>query len=163
MSNPLLVGGLFGLICGALIISTHHWGFGSEWLRLIVAVALIWLISIPLFGTLGRWHVVSEEAERSPEARKWSLVGGIALAVAVSAVLGMQVCIWLAVRSSEPESYDKLLFVMRLHKTGLLVTGVALVVAAVAFRLRKKALKELQRKQPDEATASREGDGEGAQ
>jgi phage shock protein PspC (stress-responsive transcriptional regulator) len=36
--------GLCGLIFGVLVGSSHYWGFGNEWLRLVIAVLICWMV-----------------------------------------------------------------------------------------------------------------------
>jgi len=60
-SNAIFCFGLCGLIFGALVGSSHYWGFGKEWLRLVTVVLICWAIMPIIVRAVTRWRAVPSE------------------------------------------------------------------------------------------------------
>jgi hypothetical protein len=87
LSNPLLIGGLNGLLLGGFITSSRYWGFSNDWLAFAVVIAICWPLSLILLKILGHWEVTQEYSEDAPNARMWSRVLAIGLWVGCAALV----------------------------------------------------------------------------
>ncbi|OHB58514.1 MAG: hypothetical protein A2173_07450 [Planctomycetes bacterium RBG_13_44_8b] len=72
ISNPIACFGLCGLIFGVLIGSSHYWGFGNEWLRLVTAVLISWMVLPIIIRKIGRSQVLSSKQKSPTKTQKWS-------------------------------------------------------------------------------------------
>jgi phage FluMu protein Com len=81
VSNPILCFGLCGLIFGILIGSSHHWGFGNEWLRLVIAVLACWIVLPIIVRAGGRWHILVDRPKSAVGIRKLSWLVPVSLLV----------------------------------------------------------------------------------
>ncbi|MCX5634922.1 MAG: hypothetical protein NTW55_03645 [Planctomycetota bacterium] len=102
LSNGLFIASLYGLFCGALIVSTLYWGFSSEWVRIIVVIAICWFVVWPIFcRLLGHWQIVTDLSELihpSPKARKWSRYAGLSFWLSGAAVISVSLIWWFYLR-----------------------------------------------------------------
>jgi hypothetical protein len=80
ISNAILCFGLSGLIFGIVIGGSHHLSFGNacppfvwrEWLRLIIAVLVCWIVLPIIVRVVGRWHILAEGQKSTVGIRKMS-------------------------------------------------------------------------------------------
>ncbi len=75
LSNGVFLGGGYGLCCGCLIVSTKYWGFGSEWIRLVIIIPVCWFFWSVLCRFLGHWRIVTKELQPnqySPRIKRYS-------------------------------------------------------------------------------------------
>lgn len=106
MSNPMLVGGLCGLLYGAVIGGLISWEFASEWIRMALALILCWFVITPaMFRLAPRWQVLPDGAEParpaskwSAQVRKWSRIRSVAIWVGGVVGLGLAVSNDMSVR-----------------------------------------------------------------
>ena len=98
LSNDLFISSLYGLSCGALIVSTGYWGFGSEWVRIVVVIALCWFVVLPIFcRLLGHWRIVPDSSEfkkPSPEKRRWSRYASLSFLLSCASMISVSIIWW---------------------------------------------------------------------
>lgn len=98
LSNELFIASLYGVFCGALVVSTRYWGFGSEWLRIIVVIAICWFIVWPIFiRLLGHWKIVtnlSKLKQLSPKAKMWRLYANLSFSLSAALFFSSSLIWW---------------------------------------------------------------------
>jgi len=100
ISNAILCFGLCGLIFGIIVGSSHYWAFGNacppfvwrEWLRLVIAVLICWMVLPIVVRAVGRWRVVSSEQKAAAGIQKWSRFVPLSI-LALAIVFGITYCI----------------------------------------------------------------------
>lgn len=92
ISNAIFCFGLCGLIFGALVGSSHYWGLGNEWLRLVTAVLICWAVMPIIVRTVGRWHVLADRQKSTVGIRKLSRLVPVSLS-ALAIVFGITYCV----------------------------------------------------------------------
>jgi len=102
ISNAIFCFGLCGLIFGILVGSSHYWGFGNQWLRLVTAVLICWMVLPVIVRVVGRWQVLSSEQGGSIKKRSWLRIVPVSLS-ALAIVFGITYCVvhlafWALVR-----------------------------------------------------------------
>ncbi|MHC4464639.1 MAG: hypothetical protein ACYS30_24885 [Planctomycetota bacterium] len=85
-SNPVFVGGIIGLVSGAIAVSSRYWGFTNQWLTFAIVILICLLLMAIIIKTLGRWEVIPEGFEDSPKVQFWSRVLSISIWFAVITV-----------------------------------------------------------------------------
>lgn len=97
-SNAILLASLYGLFCGALIATSQYWKFGTEWLRILVLIAVCWFVVWPLFSRLlARWEIAADAPALiypSPKARKWSRYASLSSWLTVVAIFSPSLIWW---------------------------------------------------------------------
>ena len=98
LSNGLFIATLYGLFCGALIVSTRYWGFGSEWGRVGVVVAICWFVVWPIFcRLLGHWQTAPDSSELkkpSSENRRWSRYASLSFWLSCASIISISIMCW---------------------------------------------------------------------
>jgi len=92
ISNAIFCFGLCGLIFGALVGSSHYWGLGNEWLSLVTAVLICWMVLPIIVRAVGRWQVLSSEQGGSIKKRNWSRIVLVSLS-ALAIAFGITYCV----------------------------------------------------------------------
>jgi len=93
ISNAVFCFGLCGLIFGIIVGSSHYWAFSNacqpfvwqEWLRLVIAVLICWMVLPIVVRAVGRWHILADRPKSAVGIRKLSRfvpVSILALAIA---------------------------------------------------------------------------------
>jgi hypothetical protein len=99
ISNAIYCFGLCGLIFGIIIGSSHYWDFGNEWLRLIVAVLICWMVLPIIVRVNGSWRAVASEQNTTAGIRKWTRLIPVSI-LALAIAFGITYCIILIAFSS---------------------------------------------------------------
>ncbi len=105
ISNAVLCFGLCGLIFGIIVGSSHYWAFCNacppfvwrEWLRLVIAVLICWMVLPIVVRAVGRWRVLSSEQKAGAGIRKLSRlvpVSILALAIAFGIIYILYILIF---------------------------------------------------------------------
>lgn len=149
LSNPLLFGGFCGVLFAGLIVSSRHWGFDNEWLRLVTVVLLGWAITPIILRLVGRWHLLTNGLKESIRVQRWSRVISISSWVSFTIVIitsinfHLQVRRLLATITVEPEAIadtvERFWIIIRLSWVGLTIAGLTFAVAITASMMRNKA------------------------
>lgn len=77
LSNPAVCSVLNGLIFAGVMTGLAFVGLDYQWLRVVAAGFVSWLIHPFLVAIFGRWHSRSYRIEDSRRARGWVIVGAI--------------------------------------------------------------------------------------
>ncbi|UCE98863.1 MAG: hypothetical protein JSV82_06655 [Planctomycetota bacterium] len=148
ISNGFVCFGLCGLIFGAVLASSHLWGFRLLWLRLAIVVVVCWAILPVIVRVVGRWRVASVGAEAAMRASKWGVVAHISRWVLIISVIFTSVSVLLEYRALIAEAgdiesdlnatEDFLAAVKWVSLTGFGIAFIALIVNVIALIMRKK-------------------------
>jgi hypothetical protein len=77
LGNSALLFVFNGLVFGGLVMLLGYWGLKHEWLKVIIAVPLCWLMVPVIVQIGGRWRICSERVLDSVGVRRWSRAGSI--------------------------------------------------------------------------------------
>jgi hypothetical protein len=105
LSNDLFLASLYGAFGGALIVSTRYWGFGSEWLRIIVVIAICWFVVWPIFiRLLGHWKIVTDLSklkQLSPKAKIWHRYASLSFWLSAASMISVSLVWWFYLKRLE--------------------------------------------------------------
>jgi hypothetical protein len=150
LSNPILIGGLNGLLLGGFITSSRYWGFSNDWLAFAVVIAVCWPLSLILLKILGHWEVTQEYSEDPPTARMWSRVLAIGLLVVWAGLALPSIIVAFLARklvhtsgalgpAAAIDAFDRFEVYLKFSYTvGFSISAAALLLCVVAASIRNK-------------------------
>jgi hypothetical protein len=105
LSNGLFLASLYGVFCGALFVSTRYWRFGSEWLRIIVLIAICGFVVWPIFmRLLGHWKIVTDLSklkQLSPKAKMWRRYASLSFWLSAASMFSVSLVWWFYLKRLE--------------------------------------------------------------
>ena len=151
-ANPLLFGGLAGVLFGGIILGIRYSGIENQWFVLGIMAAVALVVGSILSKILLRWRPVVPHLTSCAAVKFWSRVRSVALAASITAIALVMLNNYLLMRTfvAEPYSEEALALVENIQKihhgflsrahTGLGIFGLTLVCACFASIMRGRAV-----------------------
>lgn len=140
-----------GLVFGGLVMVLGYWGFHREWLKVIIAAPLCWLIAPVIVQIGGRWRICAERVRDTISVRRWSRAGCISSWIFGSAATMTVISFAVhyrelvfnvgdSVMNGESDAIGDFAFGMKFYVLGGAVVAIAALVVMMVARWKTKKL-----------------------
>jgi len=92
ISNAIFCFGLCGLVFGFVVGSSYYWSFGNEWIALVIAILICWIVLPVIVRAIGRWQVLASKQGGSVKKRSWSQIVPVSIS-ALAIAFGITYCV----------------------------------------------------------------------